>query len=405
MEKSELLKQLRIERNAPAAQGEGRSWYVWGLLLAVSLGALGWWASDRAAPTHVETASSVAASAAQPSILDATGYVVARRQATVSAKITGKIEQVMIEEGQRVKEGETLALLDQIDARAQLELSQSQLAAARSQLHDLQIQLAQAQRDWQRQQDLVARRLTSVQASEQAATSVESFKARLVTQQRQVSVAEQSVRVAQVNLDNTVIRAPFSGVVVAKTAQPGEIVSPMSAGGGYTRTGIGTIVDMDSLEIEVDVNESFIGRVQAGQPVEARLNAYPDWAIPSEVIAIIPTADRTKATVKVRVAIKQKDPRIVPEMGVRVAFLDEAEKAGGEDRAPSGVLVPAAAVRSDADQSVIFVVVKDRVERRVVQTGETSGANRRILAGLRSGERVVLSPSEALKDGDKVSEE
>jgi RND family efflux transporter MFP subunit len=216
-------------------------------------------------------------------------------------------------------------------------------------------------------------------------------------------VAEESVAVAQVQLDNTVIRAPFSGVVIAKAAQPGEMISPISAGGGFTRTGIGTIVDMDSLEIQVDVNESYINRVTPEQPVEATLNAYPDWKMPGAVIAIIPTADRSKATVKVRIAIKQKDGRIVPDMGVRVAFLSPPSAGSAAPVEPAAaVLVPVEAVRAEGDRGVVFVFTGDRVERRGVTLGPTAGRQRQVLTGLSEGERVVLSPPESLKDGAVV---
>jgi RND family efflux transporter MFP subunit len=207
-----------------------------------------------------------------------------------------------------------------------------------------------------------------------------------------------------VQLDNTVIRAPFSGVVIAKSAQPGEMISPISAGGGFTRTGIGTIVDMDSLEIQVDVNEAYINRVTPEQPVEATLNAYPDWKIPGAVIAIIPTADRSKATVKVRIAIKQKDKRIVPDMGVRVAFLSPPSAGGAAPAEPAPpVLVPVEAVRAEGgDRGVVFVLAGGRVERRSVTLGPASGRSRPVLSGLKDGERVVLSPPESLKDGDPV---
>ena len=349
----------------------------------------------------VKTALAQAQAPANASILDATGYVVARRQATVSAKITGKIADVYIEEGQKVVEGQVLARLDATDADAQIELAKAQLNAARALLNDFQVLLAQAQREMRRQEDLVVRKLTSVQAAEQARASVESLKARLASQYVQIVVAEMSLRVASVNKDNTVVRAPFAGVVVAKNAQPGEVVSPLSAG-GFTRTGIGTLVDMDSLEIEVDVNESFIGRVQAGQPIEARLNAYPDWAIPAEVIAIIPTADRSKATVKVRIALKVKDPRIVPEMGVRVAFLNDKPAA---PETPGGVQVPASAILRQNGASAVFVLADGVVHRRAVKLGQTAGSSQQILEGLRNGERVVLEPPPGLKDGDTVAVE
>jgi RND family efflux transporter MFP subunit len=226
----------------------------------------------------------------------------------------------------------------------------------------------------------------------------------LAATQRSVNVAEESLRLAQVQLDNTIVRAPFAGVVTVKAAQPGEMISPISAGGGFTRTGIGTIVDMDSLEIQVDVNEAFINRVTAGQPVDAVLNAYPDWRIPAEVIAIIPTADRTRATVKVRIAIKEKDPRIVPEMGVRVAFLNERKAAGTEPAPPPpGVLVPANAIAQVDGKDYVFVYRDEKVERRAVSLGQTLGESRQVLSGVRAGEQVVLAPAPTLNDGDAVA--
>jgi RND family efflux transporter MFP subunit len=326
--------------------------------------------------------------------------VTARRQATVSAKITGKVTEVLIEEGQRVQEGAVLARLDDTEARAQLVLARAQLAAARSQEGEIRAMLAQTERDYTRQQELYSRQLVPAQALDAALAQRDMLRARLANNVEQVRVATESVKVAEVQLDNTVIRAPFSGVVVAKSAQPGEMISPISAGGGFTRTGIGTIVDMDSLEIQVDVNESFINRVTADQPVEATLNAYPDWKIPGSVIAIIPTADRSKATVKVRIAIRAKDPRIVPDMGARVAFL--TTQATGRPAPTPAVLVPADAVRGEGNAAAVFVYTGERVERRPVTLGQAVGAEREVVNGLRPGERVVVAPPPALKDGDAV---
>jgi RND family efflux transporter MFP subunit len=310
---------------------------------------------------------------------------------------------VLIEEGMRVEEGAVLARLDDTEARAQLSLAQAQLTAARSQLVEIRAQLDQAERDQVRQEELLRRQLVSAQSMETARAQRDMLRAKLAAAEEQVRVARESVSVAQVQLDNTVIRAPFSGVVTAKAAQPGEMISPISAGGGFTRTGIGTIVDMDSLEIQVDVNEAFINRVTAEQPVEATLNAYPDWKIPGSVIAIIPTADRSKATVKVRIAIRSKDARIVPDMGVRVAFLNP-QPAGGTTPAATepGVFVPADAVRGEGAGGAVFVYANDRVERRSVTLGRSVGGNRLVLSGLRDGERVVVSPPESLKDGASV---
>jgi RND family efflux transporter MFP subunit len=403
MQTSELLKELRIDRNGrPPRARRGRA-----LVLAVvglALAGAAWLGWSRFSPPTVRT---VVARAAAPagggpgSVLDASGYVTARRAATVSAKITGKVTEVLIEEGQRVAEGAVLARLDDTEARAQLALSRAQLAAARSQEGEIRAMLAQAESDHTRQQELFKRQLVAAQALDAALAQRNMLRARLANNEEQVRVAGESVRVAEVALDNTVIRAPFGGVVTTKAAQPGEMISPISAGGGFTRTGIGTIVDMDSLEIQVDVNESFIGRVTADQPVEATLNAYPDWKIPASVIAIIPTADRSKATVKVRIALKSKDPRIVPDMGVRVAFLDTSQPAA-RGPARAGVLVPAEAVRAEGAGGWVFVHTGERVERRSVGLGQTVGAEREVLTGLKAGERVVVAPPPSLKDGDTV---
>jgi RND family efflux transporter MFP subunit len=402
MERSELLKELRLDRNARGPRSRGRVIALLACAL-LGLGGLLWWfgLAQPAVPTvRIAVARAASDSAGAASVLDASGYVTARRQATVSAKITGKVIEVLIEEGQRVAEGDVLARLDDTEARAQLTLARAQLVAARSQLAEVRAQLEQAERDFARQQQLFERQLVAAQALDAALAQRDTLRARLANIGEQIAVAQEAVGVAQVQLDNTVIRAPFSGVVVAKAAQPGEMISPISAGGGFTRTGIGTIVDMDSLEIQVDVNEAFINRVAPGQPVEATLNAYPDWKIPAEVIAIVPTADRSKATVKVRIAIKRKDPRVVPDMGVRVAFLNPPGAAA--PAALPGVIVPAEAVRAEGTQGVVFVVAGEKVERRSVTLGPAAGATRQVLSGLRDGERVVLSPPESLRDGEAV---
>ena len=395
---AELLRELRIDRDGRPTRTR-RRWLIWAVIALIVLAAALWLAWSRFSAPTVRT---VAARAATPaggvgSVLDASGYVTARRQATVSAKITGKVTDVLIEEGMRVAEGAVLARLDDTEAKAQLSLARAQLAASRSQDGEIRAQLQQAERDYTRAQELFNRQLVPEQSMDAARAQRDMLRAKLASNQEQIRVATESVTVAQVQLDNTTIRAPFAGVVVTKSAQPGEMISPISAGGGFTRTGIGTIVDMDSLEIQVDVNESYINRVTAGQPVEAMLNAYPDWKIPGSVIAIIPAADRSKATVKVRIAIRSKDPRIVPDMGVRVAFLD----AGGPLARPpvaAGVLVPADAVRDGA----VFVYADGRVERRSVTPGQAVGAEREIVKGLRPGERVVVAPPPSLKDGAAV---
>ena len=400
-ERSELLKQLRIDRDTARAPRSRASLLALGASIVLALAVLVWFGVTRLQPPAVRTAVARATGeAGAGSVLDASGYVTARRQATVSAKITGRIVEVLIEEGMRVEEGSVLARLEDTEVKAQLSLAEAQLTAARSQLAEIRAQLEQAERDYVRQRQLFDKQLVAEQTLDAARAQRDTLRARLASAGEQIRVAQESAAVARVQVDNTVVRAPFGGMVVAKAAQPGETISPMSAGGGFTRTGIGTIVDMDSLEIQVDVNEAFINRVRPGQPVQATLNAYPEWKIPGEVIAIIPTADRSKATVKVRIAFKEKDTRIVPDMGVRVAFFD-APPARPTAAAP-GVLVPAEAVRADGGKEVVFVYANAKVERRAVTLGPDVGGRRQVLSGLRDGERVVLSPPESLKDGDAV---
>ena len=394
----EMLEQLRIDRRGNRHRSTRSRWY-W-LLGAVLL--LGIFQVMRGRqPLPVDTALARAAADAGPvSLLDASGFVTARRIATVSAKITGKVREVLIEEGQQVEQGQVLATLDDADAQAAMELSRAQLSAAKAQLAELRANLDLARRDLARQQDLVRQQLSSQQALDNAETNVKTLNARIASQLAQVEVASKSVAVTQQQLDNTIVRAPFSGVITVKAAQPGEMISPISAGGGSIRTGIGTLVDMESLEIQVDVNEAYIGRVAPGMPVQAVLNAYPEWKIPGRLLAIIPTADRSKATVKVRIAIDSKDRRIVPDMGVRVSFL---ETAAADAAPPSGVWIPAAALVSDAGQSAVFILSQSGTAQRVrVKAAEKRDADQRVEGTLRGGEQVILNPPEGLADGRRV---
>lgn len=404
MEKTELLSQLRIDRGGTDAEPSRRGLWVGLAVVALAIMAGAWLWLGRAQPLAVTVAAAapMATAGGSASVLDATGYITARRIATVSAKVTGKVREVMIEEGQRVEEGEVLATLDDAEAQAELSLREAQLASARAQLDEIRTNAANARREYERQQSLDARKLTSASALDGARTLVEALDGRLRAQEREVDVASESVDSAQVQLDNTIVRAPFSGVITVKAAQPGEMISPISAGGGSIRTGIGTVVDMDSLEIQVDVNEAYINRVQPGQPVEAVLNAYPEWKIPARVIAIVPTADRSKATVKVRIALDERDARIVPDMGVRVAFLEERAAASAPPVAP-GVLVPAAAIRKDGGTDVVYVVKDGKAQRRAVTLGGTVGDSRQVRGGVSAGERVIIEAPAELKDGAVVA--
>jgi RND family efflux transporter MFP subunit len=406
LNKSELLKELRIDRDAPedGSSSRLRLWLIIGAAVVVLAG-VSFWLLNRQKPVEVTVAvvRALPATSAGTSVLDATGYVTARRQATVSAKITGKVRDVRIEEGQHVEAGEVLATLDDSEARVDFDLRRAQVAAAKAQLDEAKASSANADREFKRQQDMAERKLTSVSALDAARTQSEALAARVSSQTSAVRVAEESLQAAQVQLDNTVVRAPFAGVVTVKAAQPGEMISPISAGGGSIRTGIGTIVDMDSLEIQVDVSEAYINRVQPNQKVEAVLNAYPDWRIPASVIAIVPTADRSKATVKVRIALGVKDPRIVPEMGVRVAFLEPKEAAADTAAPARGVLVPAAAIRQDGGKDVVYLLKDGHAERRAVSLGGSLGESREVRAGVSSGESVIVEAPPNLKDGDAVT--
>jgi RND family efflux transporter MFP subunit len=349
-------------------------------------------------PAEIRVTSAREAGSSQTAVLNASGYVTPRRRATVSAKVTGKIKDVLIDEGMRVEAGQILARLDDTDALAALRAAESGHAVAKAALEDLKVRLANARRTLERNRELRARELVSVEAFDNAETSVASYEAQLALAEEQVTAAQRATEISRQNVDNCIVRAPFAGIIVSKDAQPGEMVSPISAGGGFTRTGIATIVDMRSLEIEVDVNESYIARVASGQGVEAVLDAYPDWRIPSKVRTVIPTADRQKATVKVRITFNELDPRILPDMGVKVSFLE-----GARDTASAAViLVPRDAVRPEGDKSIVFVLKGDRVERRAVHVGRERGPDMEITAGLRSGDQVVTWAKGELRDGARA---
>ncbi len=404
VDNGELLRQLKIERGQREAVHSAPLRWPWivgaVVLVLLALGIGGWWMlAHRAVAVQTATAAAPSSGDGAGAVLQATGYVTARRQATVSAQITGTLTDVLIEEGDHVKKGQVLARLEDSAYRANLDAAQANARAAQAQVGQLQAQLAQARHDATRQEALVGRGLVAKQAAEQARTQVDVLAAQLAAQRKQAESARAQAQVAQVNFDYTVVRAPFDGVVTDKAAQVGEIISPLSAGGGFTRTGVGTIVDMDSLEVDVDVNEAYIGRVKPDMPAQAVLDAYPDWTIPAHVIAIVPAADRGKATVKVRVALEQKDARIVPDMGVRVSFLETRPKVATQ--APHGVLVPATAIATRDGHEVVFVVHDGRVQQRRVQA-RPMGEQRLLPEGVQPGDVVVVSPPAELHDGSEV---
>jgi len=405
-----LLNSLRIGGDEREAESTGVPRWVWIVLaLVVVLAAAGggawWWFAGR--PVEVRTAAALAPggdAAAGGAILQATGYVTARRQATVSTQITGTLTQVLIEEGDVVKQGQVIARLEDSGLRAALATAEAQVQVTQAQVAQAQAQHAQAEADLKRQEELVRSGWISPQAAELSRTAVKTSTAQVQAALKQSEAARANLQQAKVNFDYTVVKAPFSGVVTEKAAQVGEIVSPLSAGGGFTRTGVGTIVDMESLEIDVDVNEAYIGQVQANMPAQSVLDAYPDWKIPSHVIAIVPNADKGKATVKVRVALEQKDNRLVPNMAARVSFLPPKAADAKVAAAPKGVLVPADAIVQRDGKPAVFVVAEGRAQARSVTVApQDVGALKLVPAGVKAGERVVLAPPADLRDGAAVT--
>ncbi len=399
------LESLKIQRTPEQVVDGSSDLYKWliGVVLLLALIA-GAYALLRDNAIEVETATATSSGGGArggAAVLNASGYVVARRQATVSAKTTGRIAEVLIEEGMAVKEGQVLARLDDTTLRPQLTLAERQLDAARKDLAEVEVRISEAARNAARMEKLRTDKLVSEQQLDQSQSELAALRARLESLRSGISVAEGAVRVRTQELDDLIVRSPFDGVVVSKDAQPGEMVSPISAGGGYTRTGIATIVDMESREIEVDVNESFINRVTAGQKTQAVLDAYPDWTIPSHVINIVPTADRQKATVRVRIAFDELEPRILPDMGVKVSFLDSAQRDTGTAARPA-VRVPASSIFKDGETSYVWRVSEERVERIAVSVGAVRDGQVDVLSGINAGEIVVAEPVDGRAGGAPV---
>jgi RND family efflux transporter MFP subunit len=396
------LEQLKIERGADEGPRRQR-WPLWLLLVAV-LSAAAYWFLLRPEPA-IEVSTAVArevSARAAGTVLNASGYVTARRQATVSSKFTGKVTEVLIEEGMQVEADQVLARLDDSNIRTSLALAQAQLVSTRTSLKETEALLTEAHANLRRTRNLLERGLSSEAEMDGARASAGSLEAQYERKQADVRVAERQVDVYRQQLEDTVIRAPFAGVVVAKNAQPGEMISPVSAGGGFTRTGIGTIVDMGSLEIEIDVNEAYINRVQAGQQTIAILDAYPDWEIPCHVIAIIPTADRQRATVEVRVGFDELDERILPDMGVKVAFQENDPNAAADNAARAGVLVPENAVYTEGGRQYVWLVSDGMAERRAIAVAAERGKEVLVTAGLSGGDRVVVNIPPGVVDGALV---
>jgi RND family efflux transporter MFP subunit len=410
-DKNTLINQLRIDRTEAPDDGSSRRGLLIGasVVLVLALAGGGWWLLAR--PTGLAVQEAVArevsggsgGSSAGASMLDASGYVVARRQATVASKSIGRVNEVLIEEGQHVEAGQIVARLDDSNVRAAVEQSRAQLAQSQASLEAARVALADAKPIFERNEQQMKAGVISAQQFDTAKAAYNAARTDFDVRNRAIESARATLSVQLRYLDDMTVRAPFAGVVTVKAAQAGEIVSPQSAG-GFTRTGIGTIVDMDSLEVEVDVSENFINRVEPGQPATIKLNAYPDWEIPAEVIAVIPTADRSKATVKVRVGFKEKDARVLPDMGARVSFLTRSTPNESKNAPPTvAVVVPTDAVQANGDTGTVFIInANDTVERRVVRLGARTNDGQLVLSGLSGGMHVAVGNLSGLTDGAKI---
>jgi RND family efflux transporter MFP subunit len=393
---------LRIDKDKRQERKTGK---IFGIILAailvVALVAGATFYSRNSAPVVEVAAAQKAGNAGPTALLNASGYVTPRRRATIAAKITGRVIGVYFDEGVHVKEGQILAKLDDSDVKRALDSAVADRNSTRAQIADYEVQLKNAELLVHRSKELQAAGVQSQEILDNAVTSADSLRAKIALTKEQVAAAESRINEAQQAVDNTVIRAPFEGIVVSKDAQVGEMVSPISAGGGFTRTGIATIVDMNSNEIEVDVNEAYIARVVPEQRVTAVLDAYPDWQIPSKVRTVIPTADRQKATVKVRISFIKLDPKILPDMGVKVTFLgDEPKKQAGAVEPVA--TVPTAALRDDNGSKIVYIVKDNKLERRAVKPGNPRGSDTEIFAGLIPGDLVVTKGPPELHDGESI---
>ncbi|WP_331345938.1 efflux RND transporter periplasmic adaptor subunit [Cellvibrio sp. UBA7661] len=399
----ELLSQLRINREQqPDESRKVRVWIGIAAVVGIAVVAFSLLSDPAPVPVKIEMARMAVPDSSTATVLDATGYVVARRISTVSSKVTGRVTEIFIEEGQQVEKDQVVARLDDSNTVKAVELSKAELRSAKTLVVEAQARLTEAKLTLERNTELARTQLVSAATLDKARADFESLRAQLAARNAEVDVSEKRLALQLQNLEDLTLRAPFTGVVISKDSQPGEMISPMSAGGGFTRTGICTLVDMSSLEIEVDVNESYIQRVRVDQFVQAVLEAYPEWKIPAKVIAIIPAADRQKATVKVRIGFQVSDPRILPDMGVKVAFMNAEPVVEEKPKEPLGIRVPITAVRSEGEDKFIFVVKDGVAELRKVTINASYGTDIYIGSGLRAGEDFVVEATPELKDGSLV---
>jgi RND family efflux transporter MFP subunit len=408
------LGQLRIDRDAPppaVKRAFRRALWLAGATLVLGVAIVLWLRGGSAVPVQVVTVGAREAvgggggdaGGAGVGVV-ANGYVVARTKAAVSAKIPGRLASLGVSEGSFARKGDVIARLDNADYTAAVGQAEAQVATARATLIELTADRDQLQREFARVRDLHTQNpnLVSQQEVEAADSRARQGDARVQAQQARVEAAAAALRLAQANFENTVIRAPFTGTVLRKEAEVGEVVAP-SVGGGLTRGAVVTMADLSTLEVEVDVNEAYIARVGSAQPARITLDAYPDTTFRGRVRQVVPTADRQRATVQVKVAILEHDPRILPEMGAKVEFLEEAAlRAAAGPVAPRRLTVPAAAIRSENGRAVAWLVREGRLERREVDAGPVSGSLREIRSGLSGGEVLLVGGVENPRAGQRV---
>ncbi len=411
---SELEKKvqgLRIDRSSVSGKFP-RPWLVFSII-AVVVGPLlfaGYWFFLSGRGVLEVEAVVVRIASSQPSdtsVLEGTGYVVARRQTTVSSKITGRVAEVFVEEGMLVEENQLLATLDDTRQQTTLDLALAQVEEIHASIDELDVQIKQSELDVKRVKQLVIDAMVSQDQVDQTQLQLDGLMAQRNRLEKSVEVAQKNVTLREQELEDTNIRAPFSGVVIAKAAQPGEMISPISAGGGFTRTGICTIVDMDSIEVQVDVNEKYINRVSPGQPATVTLVSYPETSLPAEVIAIIPTADRARSTVRVRIGFLERDARVLPDMGVKVSFFEEGTTIESTEEIPLGVDVPPDTVALENGQHYVWLIENYTIRRKSVHVLTTSPSGfTRLKNDFERGARVVRNLDQLdltrLEDGKPV---
>lgn len=401
----EDLSRLRIERGGITTGRRHAHWVKWLILMAVvaCIGAGYFYYSSRAAiPVEVAVVTQAYPSQAN-TLLNATGYVVAQRKAAVASKATGRLEWLGVREGSVVRENEVLARLENKDMVAALQQAQANVALTQANLEQGEAEMRDAQRALERSRDLVQKNFVSASAHDVAVARHEKARAAINGLKASIAVAQANVRAAQVSVDQTMIRAPFDGVILTKNANVGDVITPFSSATG-SQAAVVTMADMNTLEVEADVSEASVGKVKIEQPCEIQLDALPGERFRGVVTRTVPTVDRAKATVNVKVRFVDKDPRVLPEMSAKVAFL--SRETPEAERAPRTVVTPAAIVERDG-RKVVFLVREGRAVEVALQTGAVYGEALEVKQGqsvvLKPGDKVVLKPPEKLRDGAAVS--